>query len=100
MLRQLAEELSEQLDVARKQQRHSDASQTTTCPSDGGPSPEDFPEAQEEEPEEESDIHRPSIAKLSLPERMTPLQSPSNRSSELCGNPFDGLPVHQREPER
>ncbi|OLP84006.1 hypothetical protein AK812_SmicGene35163, partial [Symbiodinium microadriaticum] len=60
------QELSEQLDVARKQlaaklvqadglqQRHSDASQTTTCPSDGGPSPEDFPEAQEEEPEEES----------------------------------------------
>ena len=27
-------------------------------------------------------------------------QSPSNRSSELRGNPFDGLPVHQREPER
>ncbi|CAE7352191.1 unnamed protein product, partial [Symbiodinium sp. KB8] len=60
------QELSEQLDVARKQlaaklvqadglqQRHSDASQATTCPSDGGPSPEDFPEAQEEEPEEES----------------------------------------------
>ncbi|CAE7847618.1 AMT1-1 [Symbiodinium necroappetens] len=54
MLRQLAEELSEQLDVARKQQRHSDASQATTCPSDGGPSSEDFLEAQEEEPEEES----------------------------------------------
>ncbi|CAE7442891.1 unnamed protein product, partial [Symbiodinium microadriaticum] len=76
------------------QQRHSNASQATTCPSDGWQSPEDFPEA--EAPEEASDSHRPSIAKLSLPERMTPPPSPSNRSSELRGNPFDGLPVHQR----
>ncbi|CAE7287554.1 AMT1-1, partial [Symbiodinium sp. KB8] len=57
MLRQLVEELSEQLDVARKQQRHSNASQATTCLSDGWQSPEDFPEAEAPEEASRSSIH-------------------------------------------
>ncbi|CAE7225267.1 unnamed protein product [Symbiodinium sp. CCMP2592] len=100
--------------------RLSDASLASTRDSDGEQPPEEPAEAADEEsplskepflnndelvdlmhggPWPAAASPRRSITEMSLEECMTPLPSPSSRSSEATGNLGDALPVHQFEGE-